>query len=118
MAGLDEQVKKCKKNDVYVQKINEILKKKESQENIFFGLYNRLEFRHVYCDYELYGRPEGLEMVADLYKFIVSKGDEVLFSGRIELDKKLSCYQARFNYNKNDNELNDDIVQLFKEGIG
>lgn len=114
MESLREQVERCKKNDVYVQEINKILKKETSQENIFYGLYHRLEFAGYHNGYELYGKPEGSTMVADLYKFIISRDNKVLFPGRIEFDRKLSCYQARFNYNENDNELNDDIVQLFE----
>ena len=118
MTSLSEQIKRCKENDIYVQKINEILKERTCQENILYGLQNYLEFSCEFKDYELQAKPEGSEEIADSYHFFITKNKVIFFSGKIEVDQKLSCYRTKFNYSKYQNELNDDIVKLFEEGIG
>ena len=120
MPTLKKLIKQMEHNDQYIIKINEIIQQDEQTKHLLIGLKNDIDFETTNKEYKLVVKSRNAyDPCLNHYYFTITKNDEELLKGDIIPIHKIQKFKVTFNYNFDEDlvQLNDDIVQLFKDTI-
>jgi len=122
MPTLKKLINQMEHNDPYIIKINEIIQQDDQTKRMLRGLRNNIKFENIFKEYKLIARPQTLnpyDSNTKIYHFVITKNNEEIIKGSITPINKIQKFKVTFYYDfENDLvQLNDDIVQLFREAI-
>lgn len=120
MPTLKKLINQMEHNDKYIIKINEIIQQDEQTKHLLRGLKNDIDFETIHKEYKLIVKSRiAYDPYLNHYYFTITKNDEELLKGNITPVHEIQKFKVTFNYNfdKDLVQLNDDIIQLFKDSI-
>lgn len=120
MPALKKLINQMEHNDPYIIKINNIIQQDKQTEHLFRGLRNHIDFEAIHKEYKLVTKADNFTTPhSHLYRFTITKNDEEFIKGTISPLNTIKKFRVTFAYDfeKDLVELNDDIVQLFKDAI-
>ena len=120
MPTLKKLINQMEHNDPYIIKINNFIQQDEQTEHLFRGLRNHIDFEATNKKYKLVTKADDFTTpYSHYYRFTITKNDEEFIKGTITPSNKVRKLKVTFAYDfdKDLIELNDDIVQLFKDAI-
>ena len=109
-------------NDPYIIRINEFVQRDEQTKHLLRGLKNSISFEASHNEYKLVARSSianPYDINSQIYHLTITKKGQEFLKGSILPDKKIQKFKVTFTYNFDNDlpQLNDDVVQLFKEAI-
>lgn len=120
MPTLKKLINQMEHNDPYIIKINNFIQQDEQTEHLFRGLRNHIDFEATNKEYKLVTKADNFTApYSHYYRFTITKNDEEFIKGTITPSNKVKKLKVTFAYDfdKDLVELNNDIVQLFKDAI-
>lgn len=122
MPTLKKLINQMENNDPYIIRINEFVQQDEQTKHLLRGLKNSIGFEASYKEYKLVAKSSianPYDINSQIYHLTITKKGQEFLKGSILPDNKIQKFKVIFTYDFDNNlpQLNDDIVQLFKEAI-